>query len=327
MTRRFEVVGAGGVRLSAWSFDAEGDGPREPVRRADGGPTADAPPADTDRVVPRPRRAAPAHGPGPDHRAPDPRPGLLFLHGLMGRAAHWAPAARLLAPTHRAVALDQRGHGPSGTPHDGPWTRDAFVADAEAAVEQLDLGPVTVVGHGMGALVGWNLAARRPDLVGALVICDMRAAALGARSQEEWAEWLGRWPLPFSGPEAARRWFAIEDPRLERPDPARGAFFTEVVRPARDGWRPTFSRRRMLAIREAWVHDAHWEDLARVTCPTLVLRGIDGELGRAEAQEMVRVLPRGRYAEVSDAGHWFHVDRPDRWLAAVEPFLRGVRTP
>lgn len=80
------------------------------------------------------------------------RPGVLLLHGLMGRASHWAGTARRLAPHYRAIALDQRGHGRSDKP-EGPYSRDAYLADAEAAVEQLGLAPVTLVGHSMGALM------------------------------------------------------------------------------------------------------------------------------------------------------------------------------
>lgn len=252
----------------------------------------------------------------------------------MGRAFHWAGTARWLAESRRVVALDQRGHGQSDRPPDGPgspgssvpYGREAFVADAEAAVEQLGLAPVTLIGHSMGALTAWQLAARRPDLVAALVICDMRASALGEASQQEWEEWFRRWPLPFPTQDAARRWFGEDDPRVERPDPGRGEFFAEVMHEADDGWRPLFSRRQMLTARETWVHDAHWEELAQVRCPTLVVRGLDGELGRAEAQEMVRVLPAGQYAEIPDAGHYLHYDHPTAWREAVEPFLEGIKT-
>ncbi|MFD4248099.1 alpha/beta fold hydrolase [Streptomyces sp. NPDC058525] len=289
MVQRIDVTGADGVRLAAWEF-----------READ--------PAPADRPA-----------------GPDPRPAVLLLHGLMGRAFHWSGTARWLGEHRRVIALDQRGHGQSDRPAHGPYTREAFVADAEAVVEQLGIAPVTLIGHSMGALTAWQLAARRPDLVEAVVICDMRASALGEASQQEWADWFHRWPLPFPTQDAARRWFGEDDPRVERPDPGRGAFFAEVMHEAQDGWRPLFSRRQMLTARETWVHDAHWEELAQVRCPTLVVRGLDGELGRAEAQEMVRVLPAGQYAEIPDAGHYLHYDQPAALRAALEPFLEDVR--
>ncbi|MFE1954162.1 alpha/beta fold hydrolase [Streptomyces sp. NPDC059524] len=251
-------------------------------------------------------------------------PGVLLLHGLMGRASHWAGTARWLSERRRAVALDQRGHGQSDKPEQGPFDREAYVLDAEAALEGLGLGPAVLVGHSMGALTAWQLAARRPDLVSGLVICDMRASALGAASQREWEDWFRAWPLPFATLGDVRKWFGEDDPWVERPNPARGEFYAEVMTQAEDGWRPVFSRRQMLAARSTWVRDAHWEELAGVRCPALVVRGLDGELGRAEAQEMVRVLPRGVYAEVPDAGHLVHYDQPLAWREVVEPFLDGV---
>jgi pimeloyl-ACP methyl ester carboxylesterase len=297
MARRIDVTGAGGVRLAAWEFaEDRKTGADDPRAGADDPGTGDA-------------------------------PGVLLLHGLMGRASHWASTARWLSGRHRAVALDQRGHGqsekPAGDDRAG-FTREEYVEDAEAAVEQLGLGPAVVVGHAMGALTAWQLAAKRPDLVRALVICDMRASALGAASQREWETWFASWPVPFATLADVRRWFGEDDPRLERPDPARGEFFAEVMTETPDGWRPVFDIRHMLRSREAWVYDAHWEELALVRCPALVVRGLDGELGRAEAQEMVRVLPHGEYAEVADAGHFIHYDQPAAWRAAMEPFLNAV---
>ncbi|MEV6161254.1 alpha/beta hydrolase [Streptomyces sp. NPDC052052] len=282
MVRRIDVTGTDGVRLTAWEFS-------DPPTKRRGGPST---------------------------------PGVLLLHGLMGRASHWGPATRWIAQRFRAVGLDQRGHGHSEKPAEGPYTREAYVADAEAAIEQLDLAPVTLVGHAMGALTAWQLAAKRPDLVRALVVCEMRASALGAASQREWEDWFTSWPVPFATLADARKWFGEDDPWVERPDPARGEFFAEVMAERADGWHPVFSRSKMLRSRAAWVFDAHWEELAQVRCPTLVLRGIDGELGRAEAQEMVRVLPLGQYAEVADVGHLVHYDRPESWRAVVEPFLK-----
>ncbi|MFB7540528.1 alpha/beta fold hydrolase [Streptomyces zaomyceticus] len=334
MARRLDVTGADGVRLAAWDFtpgSAPRTGPGVLLLHGLMGHAAHWAPA-IDRLVAagtRPGAEAPgiapsgpgALGPGAlDTGVPRPGPGIPGLT----LPAPEAPSAR--RPHPRTVALDQRGHGHSEKPAAGLFTREAYVADAAAVVEQLGLGPVTLIGHSMGALTAWQLAAERPDLVHALVICDMRASALGAASQREWRDWFRRWPVPFPSLDAARRWFGEEDPWVERPNPARGAFFAEVMAEHPDGWRPVFDPEQMLTSRETWVHDAHWESLAQVRCPTLVLRGLDGELGRAEAQEMVRVLPHGVYAEIPDAGHLLHYEYPDAWREAVGPFLNGVLT-
>ncbi|MFF5981034.1 alpha/beta fold hydrolase [Streptomyces olindensis] len=320
MARRIDVTGTGGVRLAAWEF---GDPPKTDPAAID--PAAIDPAVDPaiDSAI-APGGADPVQGGPGTGTAPDGSPGVLLLHGLMGRASHWAPTARWLSGRYRAVALDQRGHGRSDKPPQGSFTRDAYVDDAEAALEQLGLAPVVLIGHAMGALTAWQLAAKRPDLVRGLVICDMRASALGAASQREWDQWFKSWPLPFATLADVRKWFGEDDPWVERPNPARGAFYAEVMAESPDGWRPVFEPEQMLRSRETWVYDAHWEELTQVRCPALVVRGLDGELGRAEAQEMVRVLPRGQYAEVADAGHLVHYDQPEAWRAAIEPFLDSL---
>lgn len=173
MVRRIDVTGAGGLRLAAWEF-------------------ADPPKTDPPRTP--------------------PAPGVLLLHGLMGRASHWASTARWLSERHRAVALDQRGHGQSDKAPEEQYTREAYVEDAEAALEQLGLAPTVLIGHAMGALTGWQLAAKRPDLVRGLIICDMRASALGAASQREWEDWFKAWPMPFATLADVRKWFGEDDP-------------------------------------------------------------------------------------------------------------------
>jgi pimeloyl-ACP methyl ester carboxylesterase len=303
MARRIDVKGVAGVPLAAWEF--------APPAGGGGGQGAAAPGG--------------ARGAG-GAAAGAPAPGVLLLHGLMGRASHWTESARRLAERYRAVGLDQRGHGDSGKPPEGPWTREAYVGDAEAAVLQLGLGPAVVIGHAMGALTAWQLAARRPDLVRGLVIYDMRASALGLASQREWQDWTASWPLPFEDDDAVRRWFGDDDPWVEGPSPVRAAYYAEVMTRAADGLRPVFDLAHMRASREAWCHEAHWEELAQVHCPTLVVRGLDSDLGRAEAQEMVRVLPRGQYAEIPHTGPLVHYGHPDAWSEAIEPFLAGILT-
>ncbi|OIV38758.1 hypothetical protein BIV57_03885, partial [Mangrovactinospora gilvigrisea] len=252
----------------------------------------------------------------------DRRPSVLLLHGPVGRATAWWRTARWLTPAFRAVALEARADGPVGA--DGVGGALA-AADAEAAIDQLGLGPAVVVGHSLGALTAWRLAARAPEAVRAVVAAEMRCAPLTEDQVAEAAAWLAAWPLPFASFGEAREWFSVHDPSLEDgPSEGRGEFLAELLDRQEDGLRPHFAPERVVAEFAACAHRPFWEELGRVRCPTLVVRGLKGYLGRAEAQEMVRVLPQGSYAEVAGAGHLLHAEQPDAWRRAIEPFIHAV---
>jgi pimeloyl-ACP methyl ester carboxylesterase len=248
------------------------------------------------------------------------------LHGRSGTAATWWRTARWLAPEFRVVALDARGHGASDRP-ERLHSPETAVADAEATIEQLGLGPALTIGHGVGALTAWQLAGRRPELVRGLVAAEMRCAPLTEQWVADWGAWFSSWPLPFDSLGSAREWFETQDPSLIGvPNSGRADYYTEVMEQQEDGLRPQFALAHVLSSLERNAHEAHWDELAAVRCPMLVVRGLHGILGRAEAQEMVRMLACGSYAEVPGAGHLLHAEQPDGWRRATEPFLTEVAT-
>lgn len=110
---------------------------------------------------------------GPVHVAdlggPREAPAVLCVHGLGSSHAAWGPLALALSSTHRVLAVDLPGHGRS--PADG---RSTAVKDAggvlERVVQRLDAGPLTLVGHSMGAAVAVLAAARAPEPLERLVL-------------------------------------------------------------------------------------------------------------------------------------------------------------
>lgn len=243
-------------------------------------------------------------------------PSLLLLHGLFGRATTWHDTARWLTPHFRVVGLDQRGHGLSDKP-DNDYAMERYAADAAAVIEQLGLGPAAVVGHSMGALVAWMLAAQRPDLVRGIVLEDMNAGTHKPGGEAWVRRWINEWPLPFPSMAAMHDYFYAM-----RPGHAR--YFAEVMTEREDGYRPLWQVEHMEQSSRAIHSRDYWAEIDAVRCPALVVKGGESECAREELQEMARRMPLGRYAEVAGAGHVVHCDQPEGWREAVEPFLLAL---
>jgi pimeloyl-ACP methyl ester carboxylesterase len=65
-----------------------------------------------------------------------------------------------------------------------------------------------------------------------------------------------------------------------------------------------------------------WEPLARIPCPTLVVRGAESDILSPEvAKKMTERLPDGRLVEIPGAGHTVPADRPDDFVRHVQAFL------
>ncbi len=246
-------------------------------------------------------------------------PGVLLLHGLMGTATTWASTARWLVPRFRVVALDQRGHGWSDKP-DGAYTRDHYVSDAAATIEALGLAPAVVIGHSMGALNAWVLAARHPHLVRALVLVDQGADTASRRTQEDFRRWFATWPVPFPSLWDVRAFF-------QGPRPGRAEFFMEIMAEGPDGWRPRLQFEHMLQSCADWDARSYWDELRQVRCPTLIVRGAESWMPKAELEEMARTVPGARFVEIPDAGHLVHLEQPVAWRVVVERFLDDLPSP
>lgn len=94
---------------------------------------------------------------------------LLILHGLGEESPQKIPK---VAQGWRGpiCALDFTGHGASSVPVGGGYTCEALMSDADAVLAQL--GPVTLLGYGLGGYVGLLLFGSRPTEVKGLVIMD-----------------------------------------------------------------------------------------------------------------------------------------------------------
>ena len=237
-------------------------------------------------------------------------PGILLLHGLMGRATTWWPVAKWLTAYGRVVGLDARGHGRS--PHrGGGWRTEDFVDDAAEVLR--DLGPSVVIGHSMGGLHAWCLAATHPDLVRAVVVEDIAPDQRG-KTVDPWKSYFESWPVPFRSLAHVREFFGD-----------LGDWFTECVEEREDGYHLIADLEDLYEIANEWGRRDYWPFVEQVRCPMLA---IEAEHSAMPPGQMAELPKRARgevhHLVVEGAGHVVHHDRPAVYRGAVEAFLSGV---
>lgn len=242
-------------------------------------------------------------------------PSVLLLHGLAGHAGEWTETAGWLTQRCRVLAFDARGHGRSErVPPD--VSRAAHVADTVFVVERLRLGPVVLVGQSLGGHAAMLVGSERPDLVRGLVVADASPAQGDESAVAGVREALTRWPVPFVSREAAVEFFG--GPSLSAEAWADGLEHRD------GGWWPRFDVDVMVRTLSEAISRSYWREWDRVRCPTLVVRAGNGIIPAADAQAMTDRLPQARLAELADAEHDLHLDRPAQWREALSEFLDSL---
>lgn len=244
-------------------------------------------------------------------------PPILLMHGLMGRATTWWPVARRLVAHGRVLAFDARGHGRSQAR--GPWTTERLAADAADVLDQLGAGPALVAGHSMGGLHGLVLAARRPDLVRGLLVEDMGVDFRGrdAAAARAWFEAVAQ---PFPSLAAVREAFGGGE---------AGDYMAECVEERADGYHLLSRTAHVAEIAREWADRAHWELLASVRCPTVLLEAAESIVPAGQTERMAHLIGGGvscanggvgppvRHLRVPGTGHLLHARALDLFVTTL----------
>ena len=203
-------------------------------------------------------------------------PSVVALHGWARTGADFAP---ILAGLD-AVALHLPGFGP--TPEPGTaWGSEEYAEAVARAIEPF--APVTIVAHSFGGRVAVRLAARRPELVRALVLTGVPLLRLRPAPKPRLSFRLVRWAagrriLPQSVLEAQRQKHGSPDYRA-----ARGVMRDVLVRLLGEDYR---------------------DDLAAITAPVSMVWGELDDQAPADAGEAAAALvPGATFRLVPGAGH------------------------
>jgi len=257
---------------------------------------------------------------------------LLLLHGFGNEAHIWDDVAPVLAPHYRVLALDQRGHGDSDADSEGRYEFESMARDVEAVCEALGISRLVVCGHSMGGRVAMRFTGRNFDKLAGLIIVDV-GPELDERGVSRIATEAVRQEPVF---DSVDQYAAL----LGRNYPAGKA--SVLARMARNELRERADGRFELKLRldmaklqesrtaeeaEAYAEEETkilWEILAKVTCPSLVVRGAASDVLSPEvADRMEEVLPNGELVVIGQAAHSVMVDNPEGFETAIRAFALG----
>jgi pimeloyl-ACP methyl ester carboxylesterase len=106
---------------------------------------------------------------------------VVLVHGFASRAEHnWGLTGwyMQLSPHYRVVALDCRGHGKSGKPHDpAAYAGNIMANDVIRLMDQLGIERTLLMGYSMGARISLGLLQSHPERLRAVVLGGIGATS------------------------------------------------------------------------------------------------------------------------------------------------------
>jgi esterase len=160
-----------------------------------------------------------------------------------------------------------------------------------------------VLGHSLGGVNAYQLAARHSGLVSALIIED-----IGAEVDADLSFCLA-WPH-----RAPTRTALVE----QLGDSAR--YLTDAIREYPDGWGLAFRPQDMVTS-VGRLNGNHWDDWLATDCPALLIHGTQSDILTAEhAKAMAVRRPNAQLVELA-TGHTVHETDPAGFAATVHAFL------
>ena len=233
-------------------------------------------------------------------------PPIVFVHGIYGNRLGFGFQEEYFSPDHRCVAVDLRGNGDSDKP-DEVYSMERYADDVAEVMRQLGLRRSILVGHSMGGQVVISVAARHPELVGAVASLDSPSNIPG---------WQRRFHAPFDD------LMTLDGPYRE----AVHKFLRAAYLPTDDPSRVGGLEERLAGIPDhvivrAWQAMSAYdptETLKQMNCPYLYIDCGQPDLDLELLRELCAQVVIGKTV---GAGHQATKDVPDQINAMLNRFI------
>lgn len=234
-------------------------------------------------------------------------PALVLIHSHYFDMGMWDAWLEWLTPHFTVLRFDLSGHGLTGPDPGGIYTVARDVALLDGLLQQLQIGPVALVGSSLGGNIAFTFAAQQPERVQSLVLINSGGLKReGSRSGQKVPAWADH-VLPLVPPLALNRflrWMMAGDAAAADAETPR---FVDL-------WRRQGNRVAELARLRQFASGEPDALLARITAPTLILWGEQNPqlpvALAAQFEHKLTAAARVQRKTYPGAGHVLPLERP-----------------
>ena len=241
------------------------------------------------------------------------KPVVVFLNGTMQTTFNWRPHARVFKDSFRVILYDARAQGQSEL-GEIKLSLDLHVKDLSELLHHLEIKKTHLAGLSHGAYVALAFASSLPDFVGRLILCSISAEKSTQTKiiAKSWLEILRRCDLKAMAMAAIPIVFSEKflKQNYKIIDNMAEAIAVRNCKSALIKHFQALTRYPPLAGRAK-----------KINCPALVISGSQDQLVNPKEAKQLADLCRGRYKEISGAGHSVPAETPDLFNKIVLKFL------
>lgn len=241
-----------------------------------------------------------------------------------------------LAQNHRVIAVDVRGMGTSDKPLDG-YDKKSMAGDIAELIYQLGYERADVVGHDIGAMVAFSLAANHSDEVKKLVLLDVAHPSAGYKKIPMLPD-PGTFDDKIDEDHPYLWWFAFHQVKGLPEELLEGRagleqqwFFRYMLKDEnaidpRDKaiYAAAYSSRDAIRSSNAW-YQAFNQDIAdddQYAPLSMPVLGLGGPGYRRLKATLDQKVPDSHTYRISGSGHFIAEEKPAELMSYLNSFLR-----
>jgi pimeloyl-ACP methyl ester carboxylesterase len=244
-------------------------------------------------------------------------PEVLLIHGWVSSRRMWAHLSSQLAAAHRCWALDLPGCGDSDKPADAWYSIPNYTDLLREFMHALGLHRAHVVGHSMGGMIAFDLAAAHPEAVERLIAINPVVTGRGRLRRLTQLNWDSSRPLVDLTLRLSPK---VMQPVLSHPLGDKLHHGVKHIRRRTEDFLKGTSDSLLGSGRAVLTYDVA-PRLARIIAPTLIILGSrDMVVPNSEGRLAAARIPEARL-EVMRAGHLLTDDLPAQTAQLVREFL------